>query len=101
MGMIRRASRGEQLELFVGLRTFAKTAVAVCLGGIEPPEALLLSNGGALTDDALICMREGGYDARVSPTMAFEGRNYLLVPLEKIEGGKDFEVARYRAMQQA
>ncbi len=101
VGMVRRCSRGEQRELFVGLRTFAKMAFAVTLGGIEPAEAMLLSDGGMLKDDALICLREGGYDARVSPTMAFDGRNYLLVPVEIVEGGEDFEIARYRPMQQS
>jgi hypothetical protein len=101
VGMVRRCNRGEQREMFVGLRTFAKTAFAVKLGGIDPPEAMLLSDGAALADDALICHREGGYDARVSPTMAFEGRNYLLVPIEMVEGGDDFELARYKAMLQS
>ena len=87
--------------MFVGVRTFAKTAIAVVLAGIEPPEALLLSDGGALKEDALICLREGGYDARVSPTMSLGGSNYLLVPVEVVEGGDDFEIARYRAMQKA
>lgn len=101
VAMVRRCSRGDQKELFVGLRTFAKAAIAVTLAGIELPEAMLLSDGGALKDEALICLREGGYDARVSPTMAFEGRTYLLVPVEIVEGGDDFEIARYRAMQQS
>ncbi len=101
VGMVRRCSRGEQRELYVGLRTFAKTAIAVTLGGIDPPEAMLLSDGSALKEDALLCLREGGYDSRVSPTLTFEGHTYLLVPVEKVEGGDDFEIARYRAMQQA
>jgi len=101
IGMVRRCYRGQQRELFVGVRTFAKAAFAITLGGIEPPEALLLSDGGALGEDALVCLREGGYDSRVSPTLAFEGGSYLLVPVEIVEGGDDFEVARYRAMRQS
>ena len=101
VGMVRRCSRGRQRELFVGLRTFAKTAFAVSLGGVDPPEAMYLSDGGAPGEDTLVCLREGGYDARVSPIMALDGRTYLLVPVEVVESGEDFEIARYRAMQQA
>lgn len=101
VGMVRRCNRGEQREMFVGVRTYAKTAFPIQLGGIEPPEALLLSDGSSFKDEALICLREGGFDQRVSPTMSIEGRNYLLVPVERLAGGEDFEIARYRAMQQS
>ena len=33
--------------------------------------------------------------------MTFNGDNYLLVPIEVVEAGEDFEVARYRPMPQA
>jgi hypothetical protein len=100
VGTVRRCYRGDQRELLVGVRTFAKTAHAITLEGIEPPEALLLSDGGTIAEDALICMREGGYSPRISPKMAFNGNNYLLVPIEVVESGEDFEVARYRPMRQ-
>lgn len=49
----------------------------------------------------LICQREDAFDRRASPTMTFEARNYLLIPVAVSETGDDFEIARYRVMQQA
>jgi hypothetical protein len=33
--------------------------------------------------------------------MAFGGHDYLLMPVGLVEAGEDFEIARYRVMQQA
>ena len=48
----------------------------------------------------LVCGREGSFDKRSSPTMAFDGANYLLMPVELSEYGEGFEVGRYRAVKQ-
>jgi hypothetical protein len=101
VGMIRRCSRLPQQQTSVGVRTFAKESFAVTLGGREAQDALLLNDGRALADEALFCLREGGFDKRASPTLSFEGRGYLLIPLEVSEAGEDFEIARYKVMQQA
>ena len=49
----------------------------------------------------LICQPEGAFDKRASPTMAFEGHSYLLIPVEVSVTGDDFELARYKVMQQS
>ena len=64
-------------------------------------EAVLEALGRALKEEALICQREGAFDKRASPTMAFEGHSYLLIPVEVSETGDDFELARYKVMQQS
>ena len=71
------------------------------LGGRDEQEALLLNDGRALREEALICQREGAFDKRNSPTLAFEGHTYLLIPLEVTMTGEDFELARYKVMQQS
>lgn len=101
VGMVRRCNRLQQQETSVGVRTFAKESFAVALGGREQQDALLLNDGRALKEETLICQREGAFDKRASPTMAFEGHNYLLIPLEVSETGDDFELARYKVMQQS
>jgi hypothetical protein len=101
VGMVRRCSRLAQQQASVGIRTFAKESFAVTLGGREQQDALLLNDGRALKEEALVCQREGAFDKRASPTMAFEGHTYLLIPIEVSETGDDFELARYKVMQQS
>ena len=45
-------------------------------------------------------MPEGSYSQQVSPVMEFDGRQYLLIPIERVDAGDDFELGRYRVMQQ-
>jgi hypothetical protein len=101
VGVVRRCSRLQQQQSSVGIRTFAKESFAVTLGGRDEQDALLLNDGRALKEEALVCMREGAFDKRHSPTMAFEGHTYLLIPVEVSLAGEDFEVARYKVMQQS
>ncbi len=101
VGMVRRCRRLPQQQASVGIRTFAKESFVVTLGGREQQDALLLNDGRALKEEALICQREGAFDKRASPTMAFEGHSYLLIPVEVSETGDDFELARYKVMQQS
>ncbi len=101
VGMVRRCRRLPQQQASVGIRTFAKESFAVTLGGREQQDALLLNDGRALKEEALICQREGAFDKRASPTLAFEGHSYLLIPVEVSETGDDFELARYKVMQQS
>jgi hypothetical protein len=101
VGMVRRCIRLPQQQTSVGIRTFAKESFAVVLGGREQPDALLLNDGRVLKEEVLICQREGAFDKRASPTMAFDGHTYLLIPIEVSETGDDFELARYKVMQQS
>ncbi len=101
VGMVRRCSRLPQQQSSVGIRTFAKESFAVMIGGREDQDALLLNDGRALKEEALICQREGAFDKRASPTLAFEGHTYLLIPVEVSVTGDDFELARYKVMQQS
>jgi hypothetical protein len=98
-GVVRRCSRLPQQQVSVGIQTFAKAAYAVTLHGGVEQVALLLSDGPALNEEVLICMRDGVFDKRVSPSMGFNGRKYLLIPVEVSEAGDEFEIARYRLMQ--
>lgn len=99
VGVIRRCNRLPKQQTSVGLQTFAKETYAVQLGGGEP--ALLLNDGRTLKEEALLCLKEGGFDRRVSPTMTFEQQKYLLIPNELVESRDGFELARYRVMQQS
>lgn len=99
VGRVVRCLRLPEKQVSVGIRTFAKEAFAVSIGGGEN-DALLLNDGRTLKDAVLVCGREGSFDKRSSPTMAFDGANYLLMPVELSEYGEGFEVGRYRAIKQ-
>lgn len=101
IGIVRRCTRRRQQQASVGIRTLAKEAFAIALGGEEQRDALLLNDGRVLKDEVLICMREGRFDKSVSPAIAFEGSNYLLIPIEISTSGDEFDVARYRVMRQS
>jgi hypothetical protein len=101
VGTVRRCNRLPDKQSSVGVRTFAKESFPIALEGGTEHDALLLNDGRALKDEVFICMREGAFDKRASPTIAFDGNNYLLMPLAVSETGIDFEVVRYRVMQQA
>jgi hypothetical protein len=101
VGVVRRCNRMPQQQVSVGIQTIAKAAHAVTLQGGVEQVALLLSDGTALDEEVLICMRDGVFDKRVSPSMAFNGRKYLLTPIEVGETGDEFEIARYRLVQQS
>jgi len=101
VGVVRRCSRLSPQQSSIGIRTFAKEAFAVTVGGPEEREALLLNDGRALREETMICQRIGAFDKRASPSMAFDGHTYLLIPIEVSVTGEDFEVARYKVMQQS
>ena len=101
VGMVRRCTRLSQQQSSVGIRTFAKEAFVVTLQGRQPQEALLLNDGRALREEVLVCQRENSFDRRASQKLAFEARNYLLIPVGLSESGEDFEIARYKAMEQS
>ncbi len=100
VGVVRRWGRRPKLQSGVGIRTLAKAAFPVTLGGIAPQDAILLNDDRTLREEVLICTREGGFDKRIGPLLDFEGNNYLLVPVAVVESGEDFDIARYRVMLQ-
>ncbi|MFM9970870.1 MAG: hypothetical protein ACKVQK_20950 [Burkholderiales bacterium] len=100
VGIVRRWNRMPKLQSNVGILTLAKAAFVVTLGGIASQEAILLNDDRNLKDEVLLCLREGGFDKRIGPTLSFEGNNYLLVPIGIKHSGDGFDVARYRVMLQ-
>jgi hypothetical protein len=101
VGIVRRCNKLTKQQSSVGLQTFAKETYAVQLGGADARDALLLNDGKALKEEVLLCMQEGGFNRRVSPSLTFEQQSYLLIPNELVESGEEFELARYRVMQQS
>lgn len=99
VGRVVRCLRLPEKQVSVGIRTYAKESFAISVGG-GANDALLLNDGRTVKEEVLVCMPEGVFDKRSSPTISFDGTNYLLMPVELSEFGEGFEVARYRAIRQ-
>jgi hypothetical protein len=111
VGLIRRVTRDEHQQRRVGIQLLAKAAIPVrvaksgsisSIGGAREPEpAVLLSTAPDKQGEIGIVMREGIYNNRDSLEMTVNGKGYLLMPSRLVEGGEDFDWARFRVMQRA
>jgi hypothetical protein len=111
IGMIRRISRDEHQRRRVGIQLLSKTAIPIKLGrpgaassfnaGREPGLAILLSTTPDSQGEVGIVMREGIFNGRDSLEMIVREKSYLLMPARMVEGGEDFDWAKFRVMQRA
>jgi len=111
VGMIRRITRDEHQQRRVGIQLVSKTAIPIKLGragtvsgfnaGREPGPAILLSTAPDNQGEVGIVMREGIFNARDSLEMTVRNKSYLLMPARMVEGGEDFDWAKFKVMQRA
>ena len=104
LGMVRRFSKESESEANVGIQTLARQAVGIELR----PRASTYSVGSSIPGIRLAEDRAPGEVRLVLPTASFDlresleypanGRRYLLTPIELVETGADFEIARYREL---
>jgi hypothetical protein len=109
IGMIRRISRDEHQQRRVGIQLLSKTAIAIKLAragtasgfnaGREPGGAILLSTSPDSHGEVGVVMREGIFNARDSMEMHVREKGYLLMPSRMVEGGEDFDWAKFKVMQ--
>jgi hypothetical protein len=50
--------------------------------------------------EGLVLMQADSYSGSRRPTMKIDDKIYLLLPLALVEKGEDFDLTRYRMMQQ-
>jgi hypothetical protein len=111
VGMIRRITRDEQQHRRVGIQLLSKTAIPIRLGrpgtissftaAREPGSAILLSTAPDRQGEVGVVMREGIFNARDSLEMMVRDKTYLLMPARMVEGGEDFDWAKFKVMQRA
>lgn len=112
VGVVRRLSRDEQNQGHVGVQTLAKSASVVKLRPIDskwtssaPEEgedyrsALLLADS-ALAGEAVVLLKPGSFSASQSFEMAAGGNKHLLIPMNLVEKGENFDLAKFREMRQ-
>jgi hypothetical protein len=111
IGMIRRITRDQHQQRRVGIQLLSKTAIPVRLArsgavsgfnaGREPGPAILLSTAPDANGEIGIVMSEGIFNARDSLEMMVRTKGYLLMPSRMVEGGEDFDWAKFRVRQRA
>ena len=108
IGIVRRLTARENNELYVGIQLLARGATAVRLsvvgGSTSAQDALLLPSSvtdSVAHDEMSLLMREGSFSLQGSLEMQAYERQYLLMPKRLIEGGNDFDMARFHVLKRA
>jgi hypothetical protein len=111
VGIVRRLSNDSNQQRYVGIQTLAKGGARVKLFPASPntgpstgDDAVLLPSSAADssgTGELSLLMRIGTFSARQHIKMRAYERDYLLVPKALLEGGEDFDMAKFRVLQRA
>lgn len=108
VGIVRRLSAFDHKQRYVGIQVLTRGAAVVKLTAAgtaaEPEKALLLPSGTKAANGAAemnLLLKPGAFSLQKSMEMRAYDRSYLLVPRRLVEGGHDFDMARFRVMQPA
>lgn len=106
VGVVRRMSRDENRQCHVGIESFSKAAIPVHLVAagtpISPnpadhfPNAAVLGLNLKCSGEVDLVMEAGAYSSRLPMEMVVRGVVHTLTPVGFVEGGDDFDIARYR-----
>jgi hypothetical protein len=105
-GLIRRIVRDEKEQRHVGIQLLTKTAIPVKISlsqtlsftdaDGETERAILLSTGPDSRGEVGIVLRGGLFNSRDSLDMTVRDKSYLLMPASLVEGGDDFDWAKFK-----
>ena len=103
VGVIRRLSRDAEEQGNVGIQTIAKAAESVELkaggSGTSLGVGILLVDPSDKLGEMRMLLDVGRFDSRRSIEMMKDGSPTLLMPMELLEEGTDYELAKYRSMR--
>ncbi|TAJ77171.1 MAG: hypothetical protein EPO42_10750 [Gallionellaceae bacterium] len=106
VGIVRRLSRDAENNLHVGVEILANQVIGVSLGARdhsgagEDNLALYLNKPNDNSGEAWLLMKPGAFASTRSFNMTVADKTYLLLPLGLVESGEDYDLARYRKMEQ-
>ena len=111
VGIVRRMTNDGNQQRYVGIQTLAKGGARVKLFpvGAKPAsqdgdDAVLLPSSAADSSgsgELSLLMRMGSFSPRQTFQMRAYERDYVLVPKQLVEGGEDFDMAKFRVTQRA
>lgn len=105
-GIVRRLSRDDKNNLHVGVEVLSTQIVGIALtdraemSDEDLQIALYLNRPGDTSGEAWLLMRPDTFSPNRSLNMDLGGKGYLLLPLALVESGDDYDLARYRRMEQ-
>jgi len=96
-------SREEHQQRRVGVQTITRTVIPVSIAhqgmiGERLPAVLLDARPDRAGEIGLVT-RAGVYNSRDSLEMVTGGKSFLLIPSKMVEGGEDFDWAKFKVMQ--
>lgn len=105
-GIVRRLSRDDRNNLHVGVEVLSTQVVGISLtdriysADAETHVAMYLNRPNDTSGEAWLLMKPDTFSPSRSLNMDMEGKGYLLLPLALVESGDDYDLARYRRMEQ-
>jgi hypothetical protein len=109
VGVIRRMTRDDSKKRHVGIESLTKAAIPVRIvpaGSLESddepdqfPNAALLGLSLKDSGEVGLIIEAGGFSPRLNMEMVVRGVTYLLTPIGFVEGGDDFDLARYHVLR--
>jgi hypothetical protein len=108
VGIVRRISAFDPKQRYVGIQVLTKGATAVKVAALNTADdaqlesALLLPSNSTDANGAPemnLMLRLGAFSLQKRMRMRAYERDYMLVPCKLVEGGHDFDMARFRIMR--
>lgn len=105
LGIVRRITHEGSGQRYAGIELLEGMAIVITLSSASGPRsgqperrrsAVLLANAIDKNDEALVLMRAGHFAETQALSMHREGKRYLLMPTALVEGGEDFDCARFK-----
>lgn len=111
VGVIRRIVRDDANRRHVGIQLVSRTAIPVRLARAgasssfslnrAQQSAILLSTARDRRGEIALLLREGVFNPRDSFEMTVRDRTYLLIPSRLVEGGEEYDWAKFKVMQRS
>ena len=108
-GVVRRLTRDEFQQRRVGIQLITKAVIPVLLspaGNVssfnatrEGEPAVLLSTTPDKNGDIALLLKVGSYTPHQALQMTVRGKRYYLMPRKLVEGGDDFDWAKFKVMK--
>lgn len=105
-GIVRRLSRDEKNNLHIGVEVLSTQIIGVSLTdrvrtfNDEEQVAMYLNRPADTSGEAWLLMKPDTFSPNRSLNMELGGKGYLLLPLALVETGDDYDLARFRRMEQ-
>jgi hypothetical protein len=103
VGIVRRLARDPQNKLHVGIEMLAHQVAGVGLRERDAGEemhALWLDSPGGDSNEVDLLMSPDTFTSSRSLHARLDGKSYLLMPLKLVEKGEDYDLARYRKIEE-